>query len=413
MASQDSKKSKKRKSVGGSSSDVTISMEDSMGVGPAFGEYRSCRVWLTAVNFPAVRPSKNTPFDIYSREDDPSSSAITKQHTLIAGETEDVEYFSTNRDRYQAGEGHDCQYVPAVYDPSTKTLHVHPTTPLYLLAHRVKRMREAPLSETQRSELWKQRRNDLGETFGTRKAKSQIKAEERNKVDANAMQGVKARLMESIGVLESKDDAHSRSRPGDQGCHEGVPARVHHSGQPVGFDRRPTAHYGRGQGACQVVASSSAKKHNLKMLYYLACLLSFYKFAGGLHKLNATELPAKFPGVPAQILNGMLTTFAEQDGKKFKVTEKSGTKLFAWICVCFLALNGWTIEVERVARELAKETPKVVDMFKSLGCNVDLPTPAEREKMGIKLADANKFRKATLKAPLKFPKTKRRGPAKR
>lgn len=58
-----------------------------------------------------MRPSKNTPFDIYSREDDPSSSAITKQHTLIAGETEDVEYFSTNRDRYQAGEGHDCQYV--------------------------------------------------------------------------------------------------------------------------------------------------------------------------------------------------------------------------------------------------------------------------------------------------------------
>lgn len=56
---------------------------------------------------------------------------------------------------------------------------------------------------------------------------------------------------------------------------------------------------------------------------------------------------------------------------------------------------------------------RVVDMFKSLGCNVDLPTPAEREKMGIKLADANKFRKATLKAPLKFPKTKRRGPAKR
>lgn len=56
---------------------------------------------------------------------------------------------------------------------------------------------------------------------------------------------------------------------------------------------------------------------------------------------------------------------------------------------------------------------RVADMFKSLGCTVDLPTPAEREKMGLKLADANKFRKATLKAPLKFPKTKRRGPAKR
>lgn len=101
------------------------------------------------------------------------------------------------------------RYVPAVYDPSTKTLHVHPTTPLYLLAHRVKRMREAPLSTTQVSDMWKQRRNNLGETFGTRKAKSQIKAEERNKVDVNAMQSVKARLMESIGGVEAKDDGES------------------------------------------------------------------------------------------------------------------------------------------------------------------------------------------------------------
>lgn len=47
--------------------------------------------------------------------------------------------------------------------------------------------------------LWREKRNDLGEAFGTRKAKTQIKAEERNKVDVGAMQGVKGHLMESIG----------------------------------------------------------------------------------------------------------------------------------------------------------------------------------------------------------------------
>lgn len=104
--------------------------------------------------------------------------------------------------------------------------------------------------------------------------------------------------------------------------------------------------------------NSSLKKHNLKLLYYLACLLAFYKFAGGLSKVNNTELPGKFPGVPAQVLDGMLTTFAERDGKRFKVTEKTGTKLFAWICVCFLALNGWSIEVDRVAKELSKDPAK-------------------------------------------------------
>lgn len=96
-----------------------------------------------------------------------------------------------------------------MYDPKTKTLHVHPTTPLYLLAHRVKRMRTAPLSTPaapEANQQWKAKRNDLGDTFGTRKAKSQIKAEERNKVDVSAMQGVRSNLIDSIGGTEGKED---------------------------------------------------------------------------------------------------------------------------------------------------------------------------------------------------------------
>lgn len=96
-----------------------------------------------------------------------------------------------------------------MFDPKTKTLHVHPTTPLYLLAHRVKRLRTAPLSGSagpEANQQWKAKRNDLGETFGTRKAKSQIKAEERNKVDVSAMQGVRSSLIDSIGGTELKDD---------------------------------------------------------------------------------------------------------------------------------------------------------------------------------------------------------------
>jgi DNA-directed RNA polymerase I subunit RPA49 len=52
-------------------------------------------------------------------------------------------------------------------------------------------------------------------------------------------------------------------------------------------------------------------------------------------------------------------------------------------------------------------------MYKMLGCSVELPTTAEREQLGLSLAEAQKQRRAVLKAPVKFPKTKRRGPAKR
>ena len=52
--------------------------------------------------------------------------------------------------------------------------------------------------QAERAKAWRKNRDALGETFGTRKAKSQIKAEERNKVDVAAMEGVKGHLLGSI-----------------------------------------------------------------------------------------------------------------------------------------------------------------------------------------------------------------------
>lgn len=95
------------------------------------------------------------------------------------------------------------RYLPALYNPKTKTLHLPSTSPLYLVSHAAKRLKTLPLSSTS-SKLpdYRAKRNDLGEAFGTRKAKSQIKADERNKVDVSAMESVRGHFMESIG--ESK-----------------------------------------------------------------------------------------------------------------------------------------------------------------------------------------------------------------
>lgn len=82
---------------------------------------------------------------------------------------------------------------------------MYPSAPLYLVGQRVKRLRYAALSSADRAADYRARRNDLGEVFGTRKAKSQIRSEERNKVDISAMQGIKGHLMESIGETAADD----------------------------------------------------------------------------------------------------------------------------------------------------------------------------------------------------------------
>jgi DNA-directed RNA polymerase I subunit RPA49 len=108
------------------------------------------------------------------------------------------------------------RYIPAIFDPETRTLTLAPATPLYLLSHRVKRLKPEPtdpLAHLQKEvNMYRAQRNDLGETFGTRKAKSRIKAQERNKVDASAMEGVKGHLMEVIGQKDEEEgECHEAS----------------------------------------------------------------------------------------------------------------------------------------------------------------------------------------------------------
>lgn len=96
------------------------------------------------------------------------------------------------------------RYLPGLYDPDTNTLTLT-TAPLYLMSHRAKRLKTMPLpSQAARMEMaeYRAKKNDLGEVFGTRKAKSQIRAAERGKVNAAAMEGVRDHLMESIPVSE-------------------------------------------------------------------------------------------------------------------------------------------------------------------------------------------------------------------
>ncbi|RSH91177.1 DNA-directed RNA polymerase I subunit rpa49 [Saitozyma podzolica] len=430
-----SSKGKKRKSLpsGADSqptpSDVKVVVSDpSSSAGPVFA------------NFPSVRPSKNTSYTVYTR-DPGSSSSVNDQHTLLVGETEDVEFFSTNQLEKREGDGSECQYVAALYDPSTQTLHIQNPTPLYLMAHRAKRLKLA--ASVKKSEMdsraeYKARRNDLGEVFGTRKAKSQIRAEERNRVDVGAMQGVKGHLMEAIpktAMLEEAPPGPSEliptpnletSQPDEVYPRESLILSDEWSAISVSEllkatddkERVALLPYRRSRWIEAKMRSiingpPAVRKANLKYIYYLAALLHFQDQAGWIGKTPSTEIASKFRGVPPQVLNGMLSRFAEGSGKKYTVTEKMRTKLFAYICTLYLLLDGWTVEVGKVAKELSLTDAKVINMYKSLGCQVEIPTPAEREKLGLSMSEAQKARRAVLKAPVKFPKTKMRGPAKR
>lgn len=88
------------------------------------------------------------------------------------------------------------RYLVAVHNKRTKTTTIR-EAPLHILTHQVKALKSlkpAAVSTLQRLEA----RAALGESFGTKKAKQAIKAQERNKVDVSAMETVVDHLQGSI-----------------------------------------------------------------------------------------------------------------------------------------------------------------------------------------------------------------------
>jgi hypothetical protein len=88
------------------------------------------------------------------------------------------------------------RYLVGVHNKRTGITTIR-AAPLHILTHEVKALKglqPAAVSTLQRLEA----RAALGETFGTKKAKLAIRAQERNKVDVSAMEGVADHLQESI-----------------------------------------------------------------------------------------------------------------------------------------------------------------------------------------------------------------------
>lgn len=100
-------------------------------------------------------------------------------------------------------------YHVAAYYPAKKKLILQPT-PLFTVAREVKALKSFRSSAPSASERIAAR-NALGEAFGTKKAKANIRAYERNKVDVGALENV-------AGALQDRIDLGTENLPSQGTC---------------------------------------------------------------------------------------------------------------------------------------------------------------------------------------------------
>ncbi|GJE92909.1 RNA polymerase I associated factor, A49-like protein [Phanerochaete sordida] len=406
---------KKRKRGSDDSEEVTLQISGQQEqVGPVLA------------SFPALQPPKSTAFRLYTKKGQADVSS-SKNATLV-GETDTVEFVSSAESE-QAAAG--CSYYVGIYNKKTKTTVLRPA-PLHILARNVKALKNLKPMEVSVDERMKLR-NNLGETFGTKKAKAAIRAHERNRVDIDAMRGVAGHLQEDIqGNTESlptQDEAKAAAdgsrlippynadaqRPEEvYKLHDIVPEAELNSIQinalkAMGSNKQrvDSLPYSRSNWINQhlslLFSAPKPNKIELKILVYISAMLAFR--AASRVVSDKQVLQERLKSVPSIVVDGLLSRFTEasRDTNQAKITPAMETMLLTHMFALCLRVDDYATDTTLIAKDLSMSVAKVNPLFKSLGCRIDTLNAADLKRLGLP-DSAGATKRAVLKVPLEFPK---------
>ncbi|KAI0659646.1 RNA polymerase I associated factor A49-like protein [Cubamyces menziesii] len=410
-------KKRKRDAEDAGKATLTLSSQPANQVGPVLA------------SFPSLEPPKSTAFKCYVQKGADKSAPFETQPTIIAGEAETVEFFTADGPLSSTG----CSYMIGVHDKRTNTTTLRPV-PMHILTRQVKALKNLRPIEVSTEERMQQR-NNLGETFGTKKAKAAIRARERNRVDIDAMKNVAGHLQdtimqntESLPTAEEAKAAADSSRlippynadaqsPKDvYALHDIIP-EAEFNALPVSIfkasksDKDALSHLPSNRSdwlKLQLKLIYSAPKPNkteLKIVYYISTMMAFYRNSRNVGDKDA--LQQKLSGVPPIVLDGLLSRFTETERStnKSKMTPQTETMLLTYMFALCLRQEDYAADVETLAHDLSMPPQKVINLFKSLGCVIKKLGPNELKERGLP-DSAGETKRAVLKVPLEFPKTR-------
>ncbi|KAH9943769.1 RNA polymerase I associated factor, A49-like protein [Amylocystis lapponica] len=382
-------------------------------------------------SFPALQPPKSTSFQCWRRRNASDNEPFASQETLIAGEADTVDFYSAS-EFGQASSG--CSYLIGVHDKRTNTTTLRPA-PLHILAREVKALKNlAPMEVTTEERMLE--RNNLGEAFGTKKAKAAIRARERNRVDVDAMRGVTSHLQETIlantGSLPTQEEAKASAdssrlipshnvdaqRPQDvYPLHGIIPEAEFNALSIAAFkaaepsQRQQLLPYSRSNWVNQhlrlLSSAPKLKKSEMKILLYISTMFAF-KMASRLVS-KKDELQARLGDVPGIVVDGLLSRFSEtaRSANAAQVTPQSETMLLTHMFALCLRIDDYATDTTLIAHDLSMPVEKVNTLFKSLGCKIEKLDHKQLKQLGLPDA-AGDTKRAVLKVPVEFPKVRQR-----
>jgi DNA-directed RNA polymerase I subunit RPA49 len=283
---------------------------------------------------------------------------------------------------------------------------------------------------------FRDRRNDLGQTFGTKKSKKAISSIAENSINqgkqsTNADKPMKLNAAE-LAILDSMADAVKNvplrneltamvtaSKPRPEANHQTMdPQEVYKAEKVVGVDTMkliPVRQWMESMKAKKEIRTSSRyvahrmqshvqNTEKLKVLRYMLLLLDFYNSSrpsrGGRTIPKREDLKNILGDMPEAVLEGVKRKFTE-GGLMNKAKSDS---LIMYLCALACIVDNAIVNIWDLKEDLKLETKEMMQYFTEVGAKISALSDVERKRLGLEKAAAAQRKVAKIKCPLEYPK---------
>ncbi|KAG2198997.1 hypothetical protein INT46_005537 [Mucor plumbeus] len=374
--------------------------------------------------FPGTKPSSDMSFSAYKNSDVNLSSKKAYQR-VVSGETDKVSFKASNFGP-EAVRNVQCKYIVGVYSKKNNTLNIT-NAPIMKMSRTVKALSSDMVANSTiaRGQV---ARAALGLAFGTAKAKSQLKSDERNLVKGDDLMEEMDNLHSEIGkatVNIPKKDEMKKSMElalpvPEHNMDAESPEEVYDIASIVTDEELQTLNYKELlketslEGVKNLLAyheskfvndrlmsilGSSGKKDRkrVRTLMYINLLMAYYTRVRPSDLKNRRKVEAALKTPSSLVLDGLAERYTESNYR----TPIMADKILLYMLTLILSISGYSVLIDDIGKDLLLKPTKIASLFRSLGCKVDKASAEECREAGNKQA-----KKATLVVPLKFPEVR-------
>ncbi|KAI8992373.1 RNA polymerase I associated factor, A49-like protein [Pilobolus umbonatus] len=372
--------------------------------------------------FPGFKPTSDMIFNVYKNK---NSTIKNEPKCIVTGETEKVSFNGANFGDNAVSDD-SCRYIVGVYSKKENTLQIA-RAPIMKMSREVKSLKSiSAVRKTAGTKM--EDRTQLGLAFGTAKAKQQLKMDKRNMVTGEEMADkmdtlhteinkaavnipkhadIKKSMENSLPIPPYDKEATSPDEVYDltaivteeelqaltfkeilkETTLEGIQSHLAFPESKFVSDR-----------LLSIICSTGKKdRKRVRVLMYINILMAYYVRVHPSSLKNRRKIEAALKNPPSIVIDGLTERYTEANHR----TPMMADKILLYMFTLILSISGYNVVLELLAKDLSLKPSKITQLFKSLGCKVDVATAEECSEVNNR-----KAKKATLVLPLKFPEVR-------